>query len=282
MARDVRTIRAAALEALASFRFYEFAPFAWILAAELLLLGLAMNLGTPAGMATAGWLTERIAGDRPLHYPEFYRFLPNLITNAEAILFLVAGSFLIPLAIIRILRPIDPATFPEGETGARVRQAILPVFVGALLCLALIVGWQLLLHLRPVEGTIRTLVRGFTGSAVVAILGMLVGYALWTLFVFVPVVAVHPGRSFMSTLGSGLRVAASNFFPTYLVVIGLSLPAAVVLLVLQVMGNFLVGQIRPEIIGVLVGIYIVCSMFATFFIYAAAARFYHAHLEEAA
>jgi len=233
-------------------------------------------------MATAGWLTERLAGDRPLHYPEFYRFLPSLITNVEAILFLVAGSVLIPLAIVRILRPIDPTSFPESDTGARVRQAILPVFVGALLCLALIVGWQWVLHQRAVEGTIRSLVRGFTGATVVAALGMLVGYALWTFFIFIPVVAVQPGRSFGSALSGGVREAAANFFPTYLVVIGLSLPAAAVLLVLEVMGNFLVGQIRPEIIGVLVGIYVVCSMFATFFIYAAAARFYQARQVEPA
>jgi len=282
MAREIRTMRAAALEALGSFRFYEFAPFAWILAAELLVLGLAMNLGTTAGMATAGWLTERLAGDRPLHYPDFYRFLPNLITNIEAILFLVAGSVLIPLAIIRILRPIDPASFPERDTGARVRQAVLPVLIGALICLALIVGWQWVLHQRAVEGTIRTFARGFAGSAVVAALGMLVGYAVWTFFVFVPVVAVQPGRSPGSAIGSGLRAASQNFFPVYLVVVGLSLPAAAMLLVLQVMGNFLVGQIRPEIIGVLVGIYVVCSMFATFFIYAAAARLYQAQQAEAA
>jgi hypothetical protein len=157
-----------------------------------------------------------------------------------------------------------------------------PVLIGALICLALIVGWQWVLHQRAVEGTIHTFARGFTGSAVVAALGMLVGYAVWTFFVFVPVVAVQPGRSLGSAIGSGLRVASQNFFPVYLVVVGLSLPAAAVLLVLQVMGNFLVGQIRPEIIGVLVGIYVVCSMFATFFIYAAAARLYQARQGEAA
>ena len=67
MAREIRTIRAAAQEALGNFRFHEFAPFDWILAVELVVLALAMNLGTSWGMCTVGWLTERIAGDQPLH-----------------------------------------------------------------------------------------------------------------------------------------------------------------------------------------------------------------------
>jgi len=48
------------------------------------------------------------------------------------------------------------------------------------------------------------------------------------------------------------------------------------------MGAFLVTQIRPEIIGVLIGVYAILSMLATFFIYSAAARFDQARRGEAA
>jgi hypothetical protein len=283
MARDIRTVRAAALDALGSFRFHEFAPFAWILAAELMVLILAMNLGTAWGMASAGWLSERLVGDRVLHYPTFYAFLPTLMTNVEAVLYALAGCVLIPLALIRVLRPIAPASYPESDTGQRLRQALLTVLVAAILCEALILGWQWVLNQPAVLRGIRSVLRGgFAGSAGVTVLGLLVGYAIWTLFVFIPVLAVQPGRGFASAFGGGLREGFANFFPTYLVVIGISLPAAAILLVLQVMGSILVAQIRPEIIGVLIGLYAILSMLATFFIYSAAARFQQARLAEAA
>jgi hypothetical protein len=281
MARDIRTIRAAALDALGSFRFHEFAPFAWILAVEIIVLVLAMNLGTAWGMATAGWLSQRLAGDAVLHYPHFYAFLPTLVTNLEVMLYVIAGSFLIPLATLRILRGQEPALIPPGTIGQRVRGAVLPVLVTALVCEALILGAQWVLALPAVAGTIRGILRGgFLGSAGLALFGMLVGYAIWTLFVYVPVSSVQPGRSLGEKIGGGIREALASYFPTYLVVIGLSLPAAAILLVLQTMGRFLVGQIRPEIIGVLLGIYALASMFATFFIYSAAARYYLARRGE--
>jgi len=282
MAREIRTVRAAALEALGSFRFHEFAPFAWMLAVELVVLVLAMNLGTAWGMATVGFLTERIAGDGPLHYPVFYAFLPTLMTNLEAVLYALAGSILIPLAVMRVLTPIDPASIPAHGVGARLKQAFLPVLTAAVASEALILGWQWVLNQRAVSGLIRTIFRGgLAGTAGVALIGLLVGYAIWTLFVFVPVSSVQPGRSYGAALGGGIREGLANFGSTYFVVIGLSLPAAAILLVLQTMGGYLVTQIRPEIIGVLIGVYTILSMLASFFIYSAAARFYQARRVEA-
>jgi hypothetical protein len=283
MARDIRTIRAAALDALGSFRLYEFAPFGWILAAELIVLVLAMNLGTAWGMGTAGWLAARIAGEGPLHYPAFYAFLPTLMTDLEVLLYAFAGSYLIPLATLRVLQGQNPARTAPGEAASRARGAYLPVLIGAILSTILIVGIQWVLGQQAVSGTIRGLLRGgFIGTAGVAIVGMLAGYAVWTLFVYVPVSSVQPGRSLGAKFAAGFREGLENFLPTYVVVIGLSLPAAAILLVLQVMGIFLVGQIRPEIIGVLIGLYSLLSMLATFFIYSAAARYYQARRGEAA
>ena len=281
MTRDNRSVRAAAQEALGSFKVHEFAPFAWLLGVELLVLGLAMNLHTAWGMATAGWLTERLAGDRPLHYPAFYAFLPTLITNLEAVLFAIAGSAMIPLSVIRVLQPLHPQSFPPESTGARVRRAYPVVFVAALVSEALIVGWQWVINHRAVVSALRGALRGgMPAAAGIAILGLLVGYAIWTIFVYVPVAAVQPGRSFGAALADGIREGLARFFPTFLVVIGLSLPAAAVLLVLQTMGGFLVGQIRPEIIGILIAVYVIFSMLATFFVYNAVSRFYQARVGE--
>lgn len=277
MAREIRSIRAAALEALGSFRLYEFAPLGWILIAELVVLSLAMNLSAAWGMATAGWLSASLGGEGVLHYPGYYAFLPNLMSNVEAALYVLAGSILIPLLITRVLQPVDPGSFPEGSTGARVRQAILPVLVGTLLWVALTLGWQWVLNQPAVMKGLRSVFRGgFVGAAGVTIVALLVGYAIWALFVYIPAAAVQPGRGFGSALAGGLREGLSNFFPTLLVVIGLQLPAAAILLVLQVMGAFLVQQIQPEIIGVLIGLGAVLSILATYFIYSAAARYYQA------
>lgn len=283
MAREIRSIRAAAQDALGNFRFHEFAPFAWILAVELVVLALALNLGTEWGMGTVGWLSERIAGDRPLHYPSFYAFLPTLMTNIEAVLYALAGSILIPLAVLRVLRGIDPAAVPPGSTGPILRKAFLTVLVAAILCEALIVGWQWVIAQPAVLRAVRVVLRGdLLGTAGVTLLTLLVGYAIWTLFVYVPILAVRPGTGFGAALGGGIRQALRHYLPTYLVVIGLSLPAAAILLVLQTMGTFLVQQIRPEIVAVLMGLYALFSMLATFFIYSAAARFDRARRMEAA
>jgi hypothetical protein len=283
MAREIRSIRAAALEALGSFRLYEFAPLAWILVAELVVLSLAMNLGTAWGMATAGWLSARMAGEGVLHYPDFFAFLQSLMSNVEAALYVLAGSILIPLLVTRVLQPIDPASFPEGSTGARVKKAFLPVLVGTILWIALTLGWQWVLNQPGVMRGLRAVFRGgFVGAAGITVVALVVGYAIWSLFVYIPAVAVQPGRSFGSALVGGLREGLSNFFPTFLVVIGLQLPAAAILLVLQVMGAFLVRQIQPEIIGVLIGLGAVLSVLATYFIYSAAARYYQARHGEAA
>ncbi|MGE5179582.1 MAG: hypothetical protein ACM3PF_10840 [Bacteroidota bacterium] len=283
MAREIRSIRAAALEALGSFRLYEFAPLAWILVAELAFLSLAMNLGAAWGMSTAGSLSAALGGEGVLHYPDFYAFLPNLMSDVDAALYVLAGSVLIPLLILRVLQPIDPASFPPGSTGARVRQAILPVLAGTILWVLLTLGWQWVLSQPAVMKGLRAVFRGgFVGAAGITAVSLVVGYAIWSLFVYIPAVAVQPGRGFGSSLVGGLREGLSNFFPTLLVVIGLQLPAAAILFVLQVMGAFLVRQIQPEIIGVLIGLGAVLSILATYFIYSAAARYYQARHGEVA
>lgn len=283
MAREIRSIRAAALEALGSFRLYEFAPLGWIMAIELIVLFLAMNLGAAWGMGTAGWLSARIAGDGVLHYPDYYVFLPNLMTDLDGALYLIAGSILIPLTVLRVLGAIDPAGFPAAGAGTRLRQAFLPVLTATILWIALTIGWQWVLSQPGVVKGLRSVFRGgFVATLGVTAVGLIVAYAIWTFFVYVPASAVQPGRGFGAAFAGGLREGLANFFPTYLVVIGLQLPAAAVLLVLQAMGSFLVAQIRPEIIGVLIGLSSVLSLLATYFIYSAASRFYEARHGESA
>ena len=284
MARDTGSAQSAASEALRNFRFHEYAPFFWILAAQLIALVLAMNLGSAWGMGTMGWLARRIAGDGPVHYPVFYVFLPNLMSIVEAFLYVLPGSVLIPLAVLRILRRLAPEASAPGETRSRITRAVPIVLIAALLNTALLAGWQWVLGQRAVSGTIRGLAGGgFTGVALVWIVGVLVAYALATVLLYVPVVALLSNRSLPAVFGQGVRTGLARFFPTFLIVLLFSLPAAIVLFVTQVLGAQLVGQIRPEITGLLVALYIVLISFASYLIYNATARYYvGGRVEEAA
>ena len=59
MHRNFRVARACGVEAAQDFQWHEYAPFAWILGAQLLFLLLALNLGSTIGMGTAGARTKR-------------------------------------------------------------------------------------------------------------------------------------------------------------------------------------------------------------------------------
>jgi hypothetical protein len=283
MARDTGSAQSAASEALRNFRFHEYAPFFWILLVQLIALALAMNLGTAWGMGTMGWLARRIAGDGPVHYPVFYVFLPNLMSIIEAFLYALPGSILIPLAVLRILRSLAPEAAASSAPRGRLARAFPVVLLGAILGTALLLGWQWVLGQRAVSGTIRGLVGGgFPGVALVWVVGVLVAYALSTLLLYVPIIAVLSNRNLGVVLAQGIRTGFARFFPTFLIVLLFSLPAAIVLFVTQVLGTQLVGQIRPEITGLLVALYSVLISLASYLIYNAAVRYHVGRSQEVA
>ena len=64
---NVPTAFSCAREAVQDFRLSEYLPFGIILASQFLFLIVAVNLGTPWGMATVGWLARNIGGDVVSH-----------------------------------------------------------------------------------------------------------------------------------------------------------------------------------------------------------------------
>ena len=277
----VSTAVSCAREAVQDFRLYEYLPFGFILAAQLLFLFLTVNLGTTWGMATAGWVAIQSGGDRVVHYPEFFIFLPNLAALVEAILYTLAGSFLIPLAIARIMEPTDPALQTPGTVMARVKRAVPPVLVGALLSTALLAGWQYVLPKGP-GLLIRNFVSGGPlGETVFWLTGMLVAYAVSACFLCIPVIAVQDGRGFAHSLITGFKRSLAVFPFSYSFVVLFSAPALLTLYVAQVFGRELVTQMRPEVAAVLLCAYVILINLGTYFLYGATTRLLIAGKQEA-
>jgi len=277
----VSTAVSCAREAVQDFRFYEYLPFGAILALQIVFLILAVNLGAPWGMATAGWLATQFGGDKVLHYPQFFLFLPNLAVLVEIFLYGLAGCVLIPLAVARIMEPTDRALQAPGAIGIRVRRAALPVLAGAFVSLALLTGWQALLPMGPAG-----LIRGFAGGGLQGetalwITGMLISYAVSTCFLCVPVVAIQEGRGFVRSLVDGVRRSVGMFPFIYAFVLLFSLPALIALYVTQVFGTLLVIQMRPEVSAVLLLVYAILINLATYLLYAATTRLLLASRQEA-
>jgi hypothetical protein len=269
---SVSTAVTCAREAVQDFRLHEYLPFGFILATEFLFLILAVNLAAPWGMGTAGLLARSVGGDGVSHYPEFFVFLPNLAALVEAVLYTLPGSFLIPLAIARIMAPTDPALQTPGTIMARVKRAVPPVLVGAILSTTVLAGWQALLPKGPGIWVRNLAGGGLPGETAYWATGMLVAYAISTCFLCIPIVAVQDDRGFMHSLLGGLKRSLSVFPFSYGYVVLFSLPALITLYITQVYGAFLVARMRPEVTAVLLCVYVIFINLGTYFLYGATTR----------
>jgi hypothetical protein len=280
MNRNFRVARACGVEAARDFMWREYAPFGWILGAQLLFLLLALNLGTTIGMATVGAIIRLFVGDAPLHYPSFFLYLPNVTSWVELVLYTLPGAVLIPLAIARIQAPMDPDLQGEGFK-ARIRRAWPPTLVAGLLTLALLVGWQWLFG-KAVVPLIRASFPGLQATAAIWALSLVGAYSLSALFLYVPVIALQRNMTFVGALRGGIGEGVRLFKWTLLYMLLFSLPALPFLMAIQLGTAFMAERMRPEMIAIVVGIYSILISFATYLIYAAAARLHWAsQVEEA-
>lgn len=275
MKRDVRIARTCAVEAVKDFHFREYAPFGWMLAAHLLFLILALNLEATPAQATVGALARTIYGKESVHYPGFFLYLPSLAAIFEAFLYSVPGAVLIPLALIRTMAPMEPASTRSKPVGPRLKSAFLPTLVVSLANVGLLAGWQWLFTKGP--GPFLThAFPGFTGAALAWGLGVLGAYAIAALFIYVPIVAVRPGTRFGEALRSGIGEGVRLFRYTLAFIILFALPVLPVLLLVQSRPAFIVERMRPEIIPFALMLYAVLISAATYLTYAAAARLHWA------
>jgi hypothetical protein len=281
MRRDIRVVRSCALEALRDFRWHEYAPFAAILAIQLLVLTLAMNLGSGVGMATAGGLVRLLGQEHQLHYPGFFVYLPVLGLVVESFCYTLPGSVLIPLSLIRILSPMDPDLRTGTDTVRRLRQAFPPTLVAALLNLGILSAWQWVISVGP-PLLLRTEQLDPDAVLVTWAISLLGAYAAAALFLYVPVAAIRSGATFVEAIRQGVSEGLRLFGYTLLLVIAFSLPSLPALFLVQLQPMLLLEKLRPEMIGYGLALYMILASLGTYLTYASVARLHWAdQMEEA-
>jgi hypothetical protein len=280
MRRDFRVAKACASEAVRDFRLYEYAPFGLILAAQSIFLALVFTMGTPLGMATAGAIARLVLGDN-IHYPTFFLNLPSVSQRVEAFLYALPGSVLIPLSLIRILKPAHPELGDKAVVRSRLKQAFLPALAAALVNAALLEVWQALLRVGPVP-IMKAVMPGFAGQAVTWVIAIVVAFAVAALFLYVPILAVQAGVSLRDACVRGFKEGVRLFPHSVFFIFLFSWPALCFLFLTQMRTGFIVGRMRPEILPLLLFGYSLLISVASYLTYAAAMRLHWAEEKEEA
>lgn len=264
-------------ESLHDFRLYEWWPFGWILLLQLLFLLAVLNLGTAWGMAIAGGVARLVGrSEQIVHYPTVFILLPALASVVEWFLYVVVGSALIPLALLRIAAPMEGGD--ASDRGARVRRAFLPTLLAGAINIGLLLVWNRLLT-AGITPALQAVLPGAGAQLVPWLLGAVVSYALAALFIYVPIHAIRRDTRFASALVGGLAEGARLVWPTFLVILFCSWPALLVLAAVQVNPAAIVGKMRPELVAYLLGVYALLSSLAAYLIYASSSRLHWARRE---
>lgn len=279
MRRDSRVAWACVAGAARGFHWREYAPFGWILAAQMLFLVLAVRLDTALSMATVGALAGALLGDAPLHYPDFYLHLPTLATLVDAFLYTVPGAVLIPLSLIRMQRRLEPEPAGTLATGAWLRRAVPPTLVAWLIQVGLLAAWGAAVEAWASQRLTTTL-PGDSGFLAGWVLNVLGAYAISAIFIYVPIVAVRDEGTFAQTIRDGLGEGFAVFRHTWLFIVVLSLPALPFLLLAELQAASIVNRLQPELVALLLAIYAALVSIATYLIFGAARRLHSPVMEE--
>lgn len=268
----LREARSSAAEALREFRWFEYRPFAWIMAVQVLFLLLASNLGTSWGMAGAGWLM-RLTREAGVHYPSSFVVLPLAFSYLESLLFTTLGSFLIPLSLVRILAPMDGSTGRGAKAIGRAAAAIPATFLSLFLNVAALLAWQWIYPRGPGRWIHHNLA-GFAADLVGWLVSILVSFMVAAILIYVPVRAVSRGSRFSDAFPGGVREGLGSFGPTLFIMLAFAWPALILLAPVQLLTVAIVSKFRPEVVAVLLGAAAVLSSLVNYCIYSAVARFH--------
>jgi len=267
---DFRSARATIREALRGFRLPEYLPFAWMMLAELLFVYLASNLGKIWGMAGAGWIM-RTLGEPAVHYPASFLFLISAYARVESVIFAVAGSFLIPLSIARIQAAMIGTPGSGHETVRRARRAYSAAFLGYIINVALLLGWEFLLQAGPRRWFLM-LLGGSKADVLTWAVGLFGAFCIAAIFLYVPIRAVDEQSTLRDAIWGGIREGLRLFGPSLLIVLAFAWPTVLFLAPLQLRPTMLITRLQPELIALLLVIAALLNSFVNYFIYSAAAR----------
>jgi hypothetical protein len=153
--------------------------------------------------------------------------------------------------------------------------------VGGLITIGLLIAWQWLFSIAFVP-LVRASFPANQANAAIWAISLFGAYALYALFIYVPVVALRPDIAFVKALREGVGEGVKLFRWTILFVIAFSLPALPFLMAMQLATTFMVTRMRPEMIVVVTAIYTTLISLGTYLTYAAAARLHWASAVEEA
>ncbi len=239
--------------------------------AQLLFLLLASSLDTLWGMAGGGGLMQLMTGEAGVHYPASYIVLTQAHSFLEIFLTLFAGSFLIPLSLVRIQAPMfrTPATGPPAV--GRAWKAYLPTFASLALNVLLVLGLSRVFSLGP-NRWIHFFFSGTLGDLLSWAVMAVLSYAIAAIVLYVPVRAVDSGSTFRYAFVEGIREGLRSLGPTLFMVLLLVWPTLLLLAPVQLKPLLLVRKFRPELIAILLALVAILGSFINYLIYSAAAR----------
>ncbi len=264
------------MDALRSFTWRSYVPLLPILIAQLLYLVLALNLGQAWGMATAGAIGRWAVGPSAINYPASLEILPLTSSYVETWTFLIGGAFALPLLAAAVRMTLPGGEMAAEERSARLRVAYPATFLALGAAFAVTLGWQDIV-VRFLPRTLASFLgQPFQVSLVTWTISVLVGYAIITAVVYVPIAALDRRAGLGGTLRTGLQLGLRYFWKTYPLFLLLSLPALALQLVAQLGGSLLLVRTRPENAAYVLFAYAVLSSVATYFAWNMATRIHHA------
>ncbi len=279
MAGSFKTAGICANAAFRSFSFSECAPLLTILAAQWIFLVGGLNLGTAWGMAIAGSVAQGLVGEAAIEYPGFLELLPLTFSYVESVTFIVLGAMALPYLTSHVLVRLKPSLGASPTWARRVRSAMIPTFLALAIAFLLTYVWQLFVA-RNLLRIVAALVQGGVSRSVVTwLVSVAIGYAITTILIYVPVIAVSKSVGAIQAVRLGVTEGFDRFATTYPFVLLLSLPALAIQLVVQVGGPLIVRGTRPENIAYLLIFYALVSTVATYFVWSMVTRYYHARTD---
>jgi hypothetical protein len=262
-----------AIDSVRGFRWAEFAPFFWILAAQWIFLALTLQLDKPWAMSVVAPVAKLVGGEANLHYPTFFGYLSILLGWIESFLYTVPGAVLIPVALLRFYARSDRALSLGAGAAVRLIGAVIPTLLAGLANVGALWGWQRYAA-GPVSLALRGTAPGLLGDFLGWFAALLGGYAIFALILYVPVAAVQARTNPVRAIGMGIRFGFRAWPPTLMFTVFFGAPAIAVQYLLEKQGALLLSRLRPESIVAFLAIYVATTSVATYLTYLTGARLY--------
>ena len=242
-------------------------PFLALAAVQYVALGLLVAFHQPAVAPIGVPLIRLAGGDKAMHYPMMFLYLPSMYSRIMLVVAVLFASVVVAFATLRFARTLGFAPAGRAPTSIR-RQLPTLILVSvpptlAILALSWLAG-QVPTDLILSNAKVRWAVRGGVLLAVVLVQSFVSYATAWV---------VLQGHSVVAALRDSCRVTARTFLPTFLV-IAIPVVALYPISYLMQRVDLFVGKLRPETIAGLLALRIAAELLFGFLIVGAITRLF--------